>query len=228
MRRLDGHVGAAPESSDVRPLLIQKAPEALLDCATKRPAGLAADLFCIGVVGVVVAEILVDADGLAPLDHGLEDDRRKVVMARALDRKSTVAFHPVIHAAAKDKFRALRAVAQDGTQSIALGSRRVKHATNEPFSQPRIAAIHGERLPIGKLRRDHEVGIGILCGEFVLDHGQVTVCERDEAAGSQMHAFAGWRCPTDVAAEDSLLKIERAPEGKDFRLGDDERLVVDE
>src|SRR5262245_4959335 len=228
MLRLDCHVGAAPESTDVRSLLIQNAREALLDCATKRPAGLTLDLFCIGAVGVVVAEIFVNADGLAPLDHGLEDDRREVVIARAFGRERTVAFHPVVHAATKDKFRALRAVAQDGTRSIALPSRRVKHATDEPFSQPRVAAVHRQRLPICKLRGDHDVRIGILRGKFVLDRGQVTVRERNEADGSQMHAFAGRRCPTDVAAEYSLLKIEPAPEGKDFRLGDDERFVVDE
>jgi hypothetical protein len=104
----------------------------------------------------------------------------------------------------------------------------MKYPADEAFRQPRVGAVHRQRLPIRKLRRDHDVDLGILRGELVFDRGQVPVTEGDKANGTQTYVLAGWHHPAHVAPQGSVPKIEGASERQNFGRGQQEGFVVNE
>src|SRR5262249_51850287 len=143
----------------------------------------------------------VDADELPSLYHCFKHNRGKVVVAAAFGGVSTAAFHSVVHAAAKHQSRALRPVAQNRPKALASGSGGVEHAADEAFGEARVGGVNRQRLPVRKLRGDHDLGVGIFGGEFVFDRRQVTVGERDKAHSSQTQALTRRCCPEHIAPQ---------------------------
>jgi hypothetical protein len=64
--------------------------------------------------------------------------------------------------------------------------------------------------------------------DLVGDRRQVTVRERDEPPGADAQALAGCGLPLDLTHQDGAAHVQRAPEAREARRGEVERLVVDQ
>ena len=120
-RRMIGRprCGRADTRNGSGPSLVHDTCKAALHRAAQGPRHLGTDLFFIRILRVVIAQIFVYPDELAPLYHGFKYDRGKVVVAAAFGGVRTPAFHPEVHAAAKHQSRALRPVAQNRSKALA-------------------------------------------------------------------------------------------------------------
>ena len=79
-----------------------------------------------------------------------------------------------------------------------------------------------------RLRRDHDKSLRIEDCHTIGDGGHVPVDEGDQTSRCNRHLFARWRLPEDLPVQCSGLHVEPPVVIQKVRIGQPERLVIDE
>src|SRR5215471_5687848 len=105
----------------------------------------------------------------------------------------------------------------------------MEHPTGKAPGLPRIVGVdEGVGLIRLHLRRDHNRGRRVEERYAVSDGGHVPIGEGDQTPGCDRYLFARGRFPEDLPVERSGLHVEPALVSQEIRIGQPERLVIDE
>jgi hypothetical protein len=165
-----------PKAVDPGFLPLQNGGETALHGAVERPGDLRPDLGRIATLGVVVAQVLRQADRPAALGPRLEHDGSEIVLAGALVREGASGVENVVHAAAQSQPRAVGGVAEGCAQPDLERPSRLQHPAGEADRQAGVGAVAaGQRRAARQLRGEDDLGIRLLRHHFILHRRQVPV-----------------------------------------------------